>query len=210
MSAYPSHRPDRRASAAAEGGSTPGLAFRLIAGHSMPALHRLEAALPECLPHWRQAATVDAASGARALRITDLIAELAEQQRVHIAAHPDLSLLALRHAQVGPAQPLANLGHEPLADTPQSEVNILVPLVLNPCYRVGLLMAAPDAWEWLRIQVANRLLPDALAPWRRLRDLHCHLLGCSPGQAERSFVDVALQLLGEAPSPAPGSASSER
>jgi hypothetical protein len=58
--------------------------------------------------------------------------------------------------------------------------------------------------------VADGLLPDALEPWRQLRDLHCHLLGCSPRHAEQSFLDVALQLLGEAPSPAPGSASSER
>lgn len=210
MSARPSSRLHRDARAVAEDGRASSLAFTLIAGHAMPVLRRFERALPDLVAHWRQYAGVDDATCTRAARAADLVAQLGEQQRILIAGHTELSRLALRHAMLGPEQAIATLGHEPLADTPESEVNALVPLVLNPCYRVGLLMTDPAAWAFVQSAVTDGWLSDAVEPWRRLRDLHCHLLGCSIAEAERSFLDLGWQLLGERPAHQPGSEAKER
>jgi len=207
MSASPSHRPSRRAPGLADGEGGISRAFTLIAGHAMPVLRRFEVALPGLLPHWRQYASTSPESAARAARIADMVVELAAQQRSLIAGHPALCALALRHAEVGPREPLAALGHEPLADSPETEVNALVPLVLNPCYRIGLLMASPAAWHGVQGEVASGVLPDAIEPWHRLRDLHCHLLGCGIDEAETSFVDLAHRLLGESAPAAPAAAA---
>jgi len=200
MSACSAHRPSSPAQTLPDGDTATSPAFRLIAGHAMPVLHRFEIAMPALVAHWRQYAGVDDTTVSRAARTADLIAQLAEQQRVLIAGHPELARLALRHATVGPTEPLAVLGCEPLADTPEADVNALVPLVLNPCYRVGLLMTAPAAWTFVQSGVVDGWLPDAVEPWGRLRDLHCHLLGCSIAEAEQSFLDLGLRLLGESPS----------
>lgn len=204
MSAYPSHRQSRRAAAVADGDASVSRAFTLIAGHAMPALRRFENALPGLLPHWRQYAGTDPASASRAARIAGMVDELATQQRALIAGHEALAMLCLRHTRTGPAEPLAALGHEPLADSPEAEVHVLVPLVLNPCYRMGLMMTAPDAWRRVQDEVKAGHLPDAIEPWQRLRDLHCHLMGCRIEEAESSFLDLACRLLGEAAPAAPG------